>query len=243
MATTLPRKALISITSYTGVLFADGENTGLFYIEALHPYEVLTRAGFEVDLASETGEYGIDALSTRDQFLVGSDKETFHNPDHPFNVKLKQLKKASDLRKEDYGVFFASAGHAALYDYPAARNLQTIAENIWARGGVLAATCHGAAIFPGVIDRATSKPVIDGKVVTGFTKEGEVILKVMDTLRAHKVVMIEDAVKKAGGFYSAPNEPFDDYSITAGRIVSGANPASARSAAERSVQVFNQLTA
>jgi hypothetical protein len=43
-------------------------------------------------------------------------------------VKLKsQLKKASDLKKGEYGVFFASAGHAALYDYPTAKGLQAIA--------------------------------------------------------------------------------------------------------------------
>ena len=167
MATTAPRKALISIPSYTGVLFPDGEKTGLFYIEALHPFEVLTRAGFEVDLASETGAFGVDGLSATDQFLVGPDKETFNNPEHPFNVKLKKLHKASDLRKEDYGVFFAAAGHAALYDYPTARGLQSIAEDIWTRGGVLGVTCHGPAILPGVLDAATGKSVIAGRVITG----------------------------------------------------------------------------
>lgn len=243
MANTAPRKAVISIPSYNGVLFPDGEKTGLFYIEALHPYEVLVEAGFDVDLASETGTFGIDGLSAKDQFLVGPDKETFNNPDHPFNVKLKHLHKASDLRKEEYGVFFAAAGHAALYDYPTARGLQSVAENIWSRGGVLGVTCHGAAIFPGIHDATTGKSVIEGEVVTGFTKEGEVILNVMETLQAGKVTMIEDAVVAAGGFYSAPNGPWDDYSITAGRIVSGANPASARSAAKRTVQVFDSLFA
>jgi hypothetical protein len=54
MPATLPRKALISISSYHGVIYPDGTKTGLFYTEALHPYEVLTQAGFDVDLASET---------------------------------------------------------------------------------------------------------------------------------------------------------------------------------------------
>jgi len=58
------RKALITITSYHGVIYPDGTKTGLFYPEAFHPYEVLTKAGFEVDLASQTGTYGVDDLST-----------------------------------------------------------------------------------------------------------------------------------------------------------------------------------
>jgi D-lactate dehydratase len=38
MSATLPRKALISISSYYGVIYPDGTKTGLFYTEALHPF-------------------------------------------------------------------------------------------------------------------------------------------------------------------------------------------------------------
>ncbi len=44
MPNSIPRKALIAITSYNGVIYPDGTKTGLFYTEALHPYEVLTQA-------------------------------------------------------------------------------------------------------------------------------------------------------------------------------------------------------
>jgi D-lactate dehydratase len=50
MPRTLPRKALISISSFNGAIYPNGHRTGLFFTEALHPSEVLTRAGFEVDL-------------------------------------------------------------------------------------------------------------------------------------------------------------------------------------------------
>jgi len=158
MSATIPRKALIAISSYHGVIYPDGTKTGLFFTEALHPFEVFTQAGFEVDLATETGTYGLDDLSLTDRFLAGDDKAVFENPKHPFNVKLNsQLKKASDLRKEEYGLFFGSAGHAALYDYPTARGLQAVAEDVWARGGIVAAICHGPVILPGVIDSNTGK--------------------------------------------------------------------------------------
>jgi putative intracellular protease/amidase len=71
MSASLPRKALISISSYYGVIYPDGTKTGLFFTEALHPFEVLTQAGFEVDLATETGTYGLDDLSLTDRFLAG----------------------------------------------------------------------------------------------------------------------------------------------------------------------------
>jgi putative intracellular protease/amidase len=242
MAKDLQRKALIAITSYNGVIYPDGTRTGLFFTEALHPFEVLTQAGFDVDLATETGTYGLDDLSLTSQFLAGDDKAVFENPKHPFNVKLNaQLKKAADLKKGEYGLFFASAGHAALYDYPTAQGLQSIAADVWNRGGIVTAVCHGPVLLPGVIDSKTGKSIIAGKTVTGFTIEGEIVLEVWDKLKSDKVPPVVEAVSKAGADYSSPMHPFDDYSITVGRLITGANPASARSAAERALKAFNDL--
>lgn len=243
MPATIPRKALIAISSYHGVIYPDGTKTGLFFTEALHPFEVLTQAGFEVDLATETGTYGLDDLSLTDRFLAGDDKAVFENPKHPFNVMLNSaLRKASDLKKGEYGLFFGSAGHAALYDYPTARGLQAAAEDVWARGGIVAAVCHGPVLLPGVIDSDTDTSIIEGKTVTGFTIEGEIVLNVFDKLTSDGVVPVVQAVSKAGADYSSPMHPFDDYSITAGRVITGANPVSARSAAERAVKAFDGLS-
>jgi putative intracellular protease/amidase len=240
MSNQLPRKALISISSFNGAIYPGGHKTGLFFTEALHPFEVLTSAGFEVDLASETGQFGLDEVSLTDPFLSGSDKAILRNASHPFNVKLNsQLKKASELKKEHYGLFFASAGHSALYDYPSAKGLQAIVGDIWERGGVVGAVCHGAAIFPGVMDSKTGRSIIEGKTVTGFTIEGELIFRILDKLRSDGVVPIVEAVSAVGAYYSSSMSAFDDYSVTSGRIVTGTNPQSARSTAERAVKLFD----
>ena len=109
MFRTRPRKALISISSFHGAIFPDGSKTGLFFTEALHPFQVLTEAGFEVDLTSETGTYGLDQVSLTPPFLAGADKAVFDNANHPFVVKLNsQLIKASDLKKGEYSLFFTT---------------------------------------------------------------------------------------------------------------------------------------
>lgn len=242
MSATLPRKALISISSYHGVIYPDGTKTGLFFTEALHPFEVFTAAGLEVDLGSETGTFGLDDLSLTERFLAGDDKAVYEDPQHPFNVMLNsQLKKAADLKAEDYGLFFASAGHAALYDYPTAQGLQAVATDVWARGGIVSAVCHGPVLLPGLVDCNTGTSIVEGMTVTGFTIEGEVVLKVWDKLQSDGVAPVVDAVTKAGADYSSPMHPFDDYSITAGRLITGANPASARSAAQRALKAFDEL--
>jgi putative intracellular protease/amidase len=237
----LPRKALIAVSSFNGAIYPDGHRTGVFFVEALHPYEVLTAAGFEVNFASETGTCAFDDISLTPPFLSGSEHAILNNPRHPFMVKIKsQLKKASDLKKGDYGYFFASAGHSALYDYPKAKGLQAIAADIWDRGGVVGAVCHGPAIMPGIIDSKTGKSIIHGKTVTGFTIEGELIFRILDKLRADGVVPVVEVVTAAGAFYGSIGA-FDDYSITSGRVVTGNNPESGRSASERGVKVFDNL--
>ncbi len=239
MSKLLPRKALIAISSFKGAIFPDGSKTGLFFTEALHPFEVLSAAGFEVDLASETGTFGFDEFSLTPAFLAGSDKAVFENQRHPFMVKLtSQLLKASEVKKEEYGLFFASAGHAALYDYPRAQGLQSTATDVWNRGGIIGAVCHGPVLLPGVIDSKTGNSILAGKTVTGFTVEGEMVLNVLDRLKSDQVLTVMEVVSKAGADYSSPMQAFDDYSITAGRLITGTNPASARSTAERTVRTF-----
>lgn len=235
----IPRKALIAVSSYNEPFYPDGSKTGLFYTEALHPYQALVKAGFEVDLASETGTYGIDEHSTEKQFLTDQDEKIYQDSNHPFNVLLnKHLHKASDLDAKQYGLFFASAGHASLYDYPHARGLQSIAEDIYKRGGVVSAVCHGPAILPGI--KENGKSIISGKTVTGFTTEGEVVLDILEKIKNDKVPTIEEGAAAVGATYVAPPSPFADFNKTDGRVVTGANPASAHSTAEAAIAAFDK---
>ncbi|KAJ2491499.1 plasma membrane heat shock protein [Coemansia sp. RSA 2050] len=241
MSPQLPKRALLAITSYYGPFYPNGDPTGLFYTEALHPYNVLTAAGFQVDLASETGTYGIDPHSIDKMFMTEADTATYNDPTSDFSIKLKAIRKASDLNPADYGLFFASAGHATLFDYPTAKALINIAEDVWARGGIVSAVCHGPAILPHIIDKKTGKPIISGKTVTGFTDEGEEQMGLMPAIKKFGLVPISEGAAKAGAIYKTPDGPFDDFVITDGRLVTGTNPASAHSTAVKALAAFNAL--
>lgn len=134
----LPRRAIISITSATAPLH-EGHATGLFISEALHPYNVFKSAGFEVDLVSEKGTYVADWLSLQPDFLSGEDKAQYEDLNGEFRKKLDNMRPVEEFMGGDYGIFYASAGHAALIDYPHAKGLQKIASEVWANGGVVAA--------------------------------------------------------------------------------------------------------
>jgi D-lactate dehydratase len=237
----LPKKAIIAMTSHSAPFYPDGRVNGVFYTEVAHPYHALTEAGFEVDLASETGEFVLDAYSMEDQFLTDQDKAVLADPDSPLSKLLKTgVQKATDIDSSQYGMFFASAGFASVYDYPTARTLQTIAEDVWERGGVVAAVCHGAAIFPGVRD-ASGTSIIAGKEVTGFSTEGDRLAGVLDKIHSDGVKTTEESAVSAEAKYVAPPAPFDAFMVDSGRLVTGANPASAHITAEAAIAAFDRL--
>jgi hypothetical protein len=102
MKSKLPRKALIALTSHSAPFYPDGRVNGVFYTEVSHPYQALTKAGFEVDLASETGTFVVDAYSLDKQFLNDEDSTALKTADHPFSRLLKEgVRKASDLNASD----------------------------------------------------------------------------------------------------------------------------------------------
>ncbi|CDO93431.1 unnamed protein product [Kluyveromyces dobzhanskii CBS 2104] len=231
-------KVLIALTSYNDKFYSDGSKTGVFVVEALHPFNYYKSEGYEVDFVSENGKFGFDEHSLIPDFLSGQDKVDFEDKNSAFNKALAKTKSASEVDSSEYQIFFASAGHGTLFDYPKAKGLQKIASQIYAKNGVVAAVCHGPAIFDGLVDSATGKPLIEGKVITGFTDVGEEILGVASIMKDAKVASVEDVAKKYNAKYIAPIGPWDDFSIADGRLVTGVNPASATSTAKRTVQVL-----
>jgi len=236
-----PRRALISVTSASATLFQGKETTGLFISEALHPFNVLVAAGFEVDFASEKGTYTPDWLSQQPDFLNGSDLATWNDVNSDFRQKLDNMSKAANVDGTKYGLFYASAGHAALLDYPTATELKRVAAQVWANGGVVASVCHGPAIFTNLLDTATGEPLIKGKTITGFTTEAENTMGIMEELRSWGSELVEEVAIKNGAKYVRSAGIWDDYHFVDGRLVTGQNPASAASTAKAAVEVFEKL--
>ncbi|GMK54870.1 hypothetical protein CspeluHIS016_0114560 [Cutaneotrichosporon spelunceum] len=235
-----PRRALIAITSAHAPLYPGGKETGLFITEALHPFEVFRKAGFEVDLASETGKYSADWLSTTDEWLKPEDRKVYEDKNSEFRRKLDTMQTPDKLNADDYGLFFASAGHASLIDYPDAKGLQKFASGVWADGGVVSAVCHGGAIFKGIVDDKGT-PIIKGRNVTGFTTQGEEEEGILDTIKSWDRPTIEASAASLGANYVSPPGPWDSFTQTDGRLVTGANPASATATAEAAVAAFDKL--
>lgn len=104
----------------------------------------------------------------------------------------------------------------------------------------MSAVCHGPAILP-AIKTPKGDSIIKGKTVTGFTTKAEVEMKVIDQIRKDNLKTVEDLVAAVGAEYVEPPTPFEDFNKIDGRVVTGANPASATSTAKNALKVFEGI--
>lgn len=96
-----PRRALIAVTSAHAPLYPDGKETGLFITEAIHPFNVFKKAGFEVDLVSETGTYQADWLSQQKEWLPDEDRKVWEDKNSEFRKKLDAGMKPGDFNPDN----------------------------------------------------------------------------------------------------------------------------------------------
>lgn len=232
-------KALLAITSYNETFYEDGTKTGVFVVEALHPYNLLIENGFEVDFVSDTGSYGWDEHSLDPDFLNGEDKKVFDDKNSGFIKGMNLAKKPEEVNAADYAIFFASAGHGAAYDYPRSKGLQRLAAEIYANNGVVAAVCHAPAIFDG-LKELNGDLLVKGKKITGFTDEGEEILKVDHLMKKHHMKTVKEVADSNGAFYVQPADPWASFTVVDGRVVTGVNPASAHETTQKAIDVSKQ---
>lgn len=103
-----PRRALIAITSAHASLFeGGGHQTGVFISEALHPYNILKAAGFEVDIASEQGTWTEDWLSLQPGFLSEDERKQYDDKSSDFRSEIDRNVKAGDLLEKEVPPFLS----------------------------------------------------------------------------------------------------------------------------------------
>ena len=242
---TLPKRALIAFTSeFTDKFYANGDTTGLYYTEVSHPIAVFHELGYAVDFVSETGKAGFDPHSVAAPALNEEELKAYNSYSDKFAlrdaVENSRIQKASEVDSSDYSVFFAAGGHGACYDFPKASGLHKIADEIYQRGGVVSAVCHGPLIFANLKNSTTGEYLIKDHKVTGFTDEGEDIIGVTESMKARNFKTCKTVAEEQGGVYVSPKGPWDDFSIADGRIVTGANPFSAHSSAKLAVETVEK---
>jgi putative intracellular protease/amidase len=226
------KKVLIVITSHVGE-WKIPRKTGYWLGEVTHFYDILKKAGFQIDLVSPLGgEPPLDIKSIESMEKFDSINKIY-TKDKEFQEKLKNTLKPEKINPDVYSVIYFAGGHGVMWDFPENKILQEISKKIYESGGIVSAVCHGSVGLLN-IKLSNGKNLIDGKKVTGFSNREEKLL------RLNKLVpyLTEDALIKNGGKYQSSLIPFLPYVVEAERVVTGQNPYSSKKVANNVIKIL-----
>lgn len=223
------RKALIVVTSNDQL--GNSGKTGWFLSEVSHVYWPLKKAGFEIEFASPKG--GEAPVEEKSMKLDDSENKKFVDE---FNVKTGlQTKSVNEINSSDFDVIYFAGGHGTMWDFPDNEKIQEMISEIWDKGGIVSAVCHGPAALVNA-KLSNGKYLLEGKRVNSFTNEEEVASGKDDVVP----FLLESKIRERGGEYEKAGK-MECKVIVDGNLITGQNPASASSLGEAIVRRFNEL--
>lgn len=217
-------KILMVLTSHDQ-LGSTGKKTGFWLEELAAPYYVFKDSGAEITLASpKGGRPPLDPKSAEEEFQTAA-TERF-NADSEALAVLAHTVKLRDVSPADFDALFYPGGHGPLWDLAEDKDSIALIEAMYADGKPVSAVCHA----PGVLRHAKAadgSPLVQGKNVTGFSNSEEAAVGLTEIVP----FLVEDELKKNGGLYSKGAD-WQSYSLRAGNLLTGQNPASSEAVAK-----------
>lgn len=212
----MEKKILFVVTSHDKK-GETGEKTGYYLGEVSHPWEVLHEAGYEIDFVSPKGGnppvYGVDMEDAVNRKFLENEK---------YQAKIENSMKPSEVNPEEYVAIFYAGGHGTMWDFPQNMELAEIASDIYNKGGIVGAVCHGPAGLVN-IKLPNGKYLVDGKKINAFTNEEEIAVKLENVVP----FMLEAKLIERGAKFEK-SDPWQVHVTVDQRVVTGQNPQSAK---------------
>ncbi|CAH1668948.1 type 1 glutamine amidotransferase domain-containing protein [Chelatococcus asaccharovorans] len=215
---------LLIVTSHAD-LGDTGKKTGFWYEELAAPYYVFKDAGLAPILVSPKGGCPPTDPGSESPDVRGPSVERFA-ADSEARAALERTFKAEDA-PADYAAVFLVGGHGTMWDFPDWPGLSQLLGRAHADDKPIGAVCHGVA---GLLSLRTDggHPLVRGMRLTGFTNDEEAAVGLTGVVP----FLLQDQLGAAGGHFVV-GAAFSEHVVTDGRLVTGQNPASSKSAAEK----------
>ena len=225
-------KVLFVLTNHTE-LGNTGKKTGYFLREVAYPYSIIKKAGHEITFCSPSGgPVHADPLS-----LDYGDDEIIINFYENDNIKdeLSKTNKPELIDSRDFRCIVFAGGHGTMWDFSDCNKLQLIAREIYENNGLIAAICHGPAIFAN-LKLSDGKFLVSGKKISCFTDDEEKHLK----LENEVPFLLESKMKSLGATHTKADKFQSHYEVD-GRIITAQNPPSSIDFGDAIIHSINKL--
>ena len=233
-------KVLMVMTSHEQ-LGDTGRKTGIWLEEFAAPFYVLIGAGFDVVLASpKGGQPPIDPSSEEKSALTEATQR--FKKDSKAQALFADTLPLNSVTAEEFDAVFYPGGHGPLWDLASDEDSHRLLNSFIFQGKLIAAVCHAPVVLLN-LENSFGKSFLIGRHVTGFSNAEEALVGLTQIVP----VLLEDALISKGGIYSKADSDFAPHVVVDGQLITGQNPASSASAAERLVEMlespkFNALS-
>jgi len=227
-------KILVVLTSHDQ-LGNTGLKTGIWLEEFAAPYFVFRDAGVELTLASpKGGQPPVDPKSD------SPDNQTpamaRYKQDAAAQRAFSQTGKLADMKAEGFDTVFYPGGHGPMWDLAESAVSIALLESFYNSGKPIALVCHSPGVLRHV--KYNGEPLVKGKRVTGFTNGEEADVQLTTIVP----FLVEDELLRLGAIFEKVRN-WEPHSIVDGRLLTGQNPASSTSAAEKLLKLVGQKAA
>jgi putative intracellular protease/amidase len=214
---------LMVLTSH-GKLGDTGRETGFWLEEFAAPYYVFKDAGAKLTLASPLGgQPPLDPSSDAPDAQT-ADTARFKD-DLAAQAALASTVRLSTVKASEFDAVFYPGGHGPLWDLAEDKSSIALIEALHAAGKAVVAVCHAPAVLRHARS-AEGSPLVEGKMVTGFSNSEERAAGLTEVVP----FLVQDMLVELGGRYSCVPD-WQPHVVTDGPLITGQNPASSAPAA------------
>jgi len=225
------KKKILIIVSNANVIGPNNRRTGTFLPEVAHPYAEFSKANYQIDFASLTGDTPyLDALN------LAADPDNLAFLTGEGWASMQKAVKLSTVDVSGYDAVFVPGGLAPMVDMPDAPLIKKVIAETYERNAVVGAVCHGPVSLLNV-KLSDGSYLVNGKNIASFTDAEEENYAKNDV-----PFFLQTALTKQGAIFHAA-APWSANSIADGNIVTGQNPASAKGVAQKMIAILENVKA
>lgn len=226
-------KKILALATNSNPELSNGKRTGLWLSELTHFAEVVSQAGYQVDVASPAGgKIPLDENSFTEKEMKDRANVWFMGDARLKNF-LENSLRISEVNVNDYKAIYLSGGHGTVWDFRQSESLQKKLTEFHSVGKVLSGVCHGVAGFIDTKDKHGNR-LVSGKKVTGFSNFEDMLAG----SKKYMPFLLEDEFKNIGARYRKNFLPFTARVEVEPNFITGQNPQSARAVGREVIKML-----
>lgn len=236
------RKRVLLIAANAAISPTTGWPVGFWWAELTHPYWAFVEAGYEVEIRSPAGgalqadgfsdPEDASGYSAQDILSLGFKKSPMHA------ALISDTKSIVDVDVSAYDAIFVTGGQSPMVTFPGHRALQHLVARFYEAGKVTALVCHATCLL--LETRLSSgELLVAGKTWTGFADAEE---QYADSFVGQRIqpFWIEQEARKLAGTNFVVDQPFREFALRDGRLITGQQQFSGAAAARAVIETLGR---